>query len=86
MAAEYGLIYSWGSNWYGELGIDNNEIRSSPTVLTQSLQSVSAGGDFSLAQQLEGGNFIASWGSNLHGQLAQGVPGWRSTPNPVTLP
>jgi alpha-tubulin suppressor-like RCC1 family protein len=63
-----GLLYSWGSNTYGQLGDISNITRSSPVqVGTNTWRDVKAGTNFSLG--IKGDNTLWAWGNNTYGQL-----------------
>ncbi len=77
-------VWTWGSNWHGELG--NGTSDSSPTpvrVATSSVggpfyAQVDGGAHFSLA--LMGDGVVQAWGLNGSGQLGDGTTTERQTP------
>ena len=75
-----GVVYSWGSNTYGELGNNNNTNLSSPiSIATIKLNRiVSAGKNYSLMLDADGVGF--AWGYNNKGQLGDGTTTSRLTP------
>lgn len=66
-----GDVYAWGSNEYGQLGTDGNDLLSVPTKLEalsgQRMISVAAGKQFSLALSESG--IVYAWGNNASLQL-----------------
>lgn len=66
-----GRIYTWGSNAYGQLGLEAEGIVTTPKAIPFSpsakIVSVAAGNSFSLALTADGDVF--AWGSNTTGQL-----------------
>eukprot|EP01102_Stenamoeba_stenopodia_P009623 TRINITY_DN284_c1_g3_i1.p1 TRINITY_DN284_c1_g3~~TRINITY_DN284_c1_g3_i1.p1 ORF type:complete len:422 (-),score=56.51 TRINITY_DN284_c1_g3_i1:964-2229(-) len=74
------LVFGWGANSYGELGLGNGDIdnKECPTPLLDSpdfsydsvdISAVAAGFDFSLAIV---GGAVYAWGNNTFGQLGVG--------------
>ncbi|CAH1256948.1 SERGEF [Branchiostoma lanceolatum] len=80
-----GRLFVCGWNQKGQLGLGHREDRSVPTqvtALTEPVDTVACGWDFTLAVT-EGGQLF-SWGSNAFGQLGfPEVKGHSSTPTPV---
>ncbi|XP_015787614.1 probable E3 ubiquitin-protein ligase HERC3 [Tetranychus urticae] len=72
-----GALYGWGKNEFGQLGVGDNEHRSTPTCLThlrnQKISFVSGGEDFTAALTEDGGIF--TWGAGMYGQTGHGVKG-----------
>ena len=74
-----GRIFTWGFNWYGQLGDGTTEERHSPTDITSRFNlevndriiQVSLGGSHSSVNTLNGNIF--TWGSNHYGQLGDGT-------------
>lgn len=78
-----GVVYAWGDNRHGQLGIDSRMDRSDNPypvmdctdpfsgrcVPLMNVQAIAAGRYFSLAVDNWGG--LWAWGSNAHGQLGQ---------------
>lgn len=71
-----GTVWAWGSNYYGQLGLDEDSYVSKMTTpvqvsnLTDVIQ-IAAGHDFSLALKSDG--TVWAWGrGNLRGQLGTG--------------
>ena len=82
-----GRLFTWGYNWYGQLGNGiNEEYRLNPTGITsnfnlaegETLTQISLGGYQSSALTSEGRLF--TWGSNEDGQLGDGTTTDRYTP------
>ena len=68
-----GTLWSWGSNYYGQLGLGTNTNKNTPTRVTSlsNVVSISAGKYFSLAVDENG--ILWSWGRNSHKQLGLSV-------------
>eukprot|EP01119_Soliformovum_irregulare_P020464 TRINITY_DN6629_c0_g1_i1.p1 TRINITY_DN6629_c0_g1~~TRINITY_DN6629_c0_g1_i1.p1 ORF type:complete len:710 (+),score=178.62 TRINITY_DN6629_c0_g1_i1:33-2162(+) len=66
---EGGVIFSWGNNVYGELGLGDNKNYRTPMEITnlQKAIQISAGGGFSYAVVESGA--LYGWGCNLDGEL-----------------
>lgn len=88
------LAWSWGSNSYGRLGLENiaeGVSVSTPTLITKNgnplkdIQSVAAGGDFSVVvQNTSRGQLVWTAGINNSGQLGGGIT--LTTPKPQIIP
>lgn len=79
-----GLVFAWGLNLEGQLGIGNNVTRLTPvqvTALTDVI-AIAAGGGHSLAAKSDGS--VWAFGGNLLGQIGDGSASSRRTPVPVT--
>gem|GEM_PF-2365762 len=71
---EYGDVYAWGYNSYGQLGNSANATSKVPvavSALGSKAVAVAAGADFSLA--LTEAGKVYAWGYNLFGQLGNGT-------------
>jgi alpha-tubulin suppressor-like RCC1 family protein len=82
-----GSVWSWGGNFYGELGSSSPTERYLPQFVSKltGVTSASAGGYFALA--LKGGR-VLSWGENDHGELGLGrftTTGCSCIPHPSTI-
>ncbi|WP_083682631.1 RCC1 domain-containing protein [Archangium sp. Cb G35] len=79
-----GSVWSWGANWYGQLGDGTATHRSAPMQVSDSsdVVAMSAGGNFSLAVLSDG--TVRAWGYNADGELGDGTTTHRSTPVPVS--
>jgi len=84
-----GSLWSWGSNQFGQLGIDSVDLTPHPTpvqvvtgdpVVDNGWTTVSAGGWHSLARQSDG--TLWSWGRNTLGQLGNGSGSANNAPKP----
>ncbi|MEZ4713757.1 MAG: hypothetical protein R3A44_41600 [Caldilineaceae bacterium] len=76
-----GGVKCWGGNYYGQLGIDGADIRSTPVDvigLSDVASAISAGGDHVCALLVTGG--IQCWGDNRLGQVGNSAGPWSSTP------
>ncbi len=78
-------LWSWGSNYNGELGDGTTTQRTNPAQIMSEKQftQVSAGDRFSLAIDEEGK--IWSWGSNYCGQLGDGTVTGKTTPVQINM-
>jgi alpha-tubulin suppressor-like RCC1 family protein len=78
-----GTLWTWGYNFNGQLGINNNTNRTTPvtTILGgTNWKSIACGGNHTITLKTDG--TLWSWGYNLYGQL--GVNDTRSRSTPVT--
>jgi alpha-tubulin suppressor-like RCC1 family protein len=79
-----GLLFSWGRNGNGQLGLGNTTNQSSPVQIgTSSWTAVSAGQYHSLAIRSNGSLF--AWGSNSGGQLGLNIGTYQSRSSPVQV-
>jgi alpha-tubulin suppressor-like RCC1 family protein len=81
-----GLLFTWGVNTNGQLGLDTGgTLRSSPVQIgTSSWVAVAAGAYHSLA--IRSDNKLFSWGNNGNGQLGHNTQGYfSSTRSPVQI-
>lgn len=82
-----GIIYSWGSNKYGQLGcVDNVAMKNIPGIVESDFLStkVAAGGSHSLI--ISDSSKLYSFGDNRRGQLGCGDCFCRTRPAHVLLP
>ncbi|MDO9628657.1 MAG: InlB B-repeat-containing protein, partial [Acholeplasmataceae bacterium] len=85
-----GRIFTWGYNYYGQLGDGTNMYKTSPTEITsqfnleagETIKSVSLGRYHSSLLTSNGRLF--TWGVNWYGQLGDGTTNDRSTPLEIT--
>jgi alpha-tubulin suppressor-like RCC1 family protein len=79
-----GTVFSWGANWYGQLGDGTRSNRFDPVPVARlnDVATLAAGGRHTLAV-LEGGS-VWSWGKNDYGQLGNGNRADQLTPAVVT--
>lgn len=80
---EYGNVWAWGWNYYGELGDNSNTSRYTPVLTDKSLMShkivaISAGENHSLAVDETGD--VWAWGGNGYGKLGDGYIINKNTP------
>jgi alpha-tubulin suppressor-like RCC1 family protein len=69
-----GLVYAWGGNVYGQLGLGYRNKHSTVAVLIPSLsrvRQVASGGTHAMALLANGE--VEVWGSNLYGELGNGT-------------
>jgi alpha-tubulin suppressor-like RCC1 family protein len=69
-----GILYSWGGNQYGQLGVGYRSGHSAAAVRITSLsgvKQVAAGGTHAMALLANGD--VEVWGSNLYGELGNGT-------------
>ena len=78
-----GTVYTWGQNYFGELGDGTTIDRHSP-VLVSSLSGITqiARGDNHMLAVGPGG-VVWAWGFNGYGQLGDGTTTQRNSPVPV---
>lgn len=81
-----GLVYTWGQDSRGQLGLGKKAVGAGSAQLLRSLSAipvvqVAAGGEQSFALSVSGGMF--SWGRNDCGQLGTGDRQDRHTPTPA---
>ena len=89
-----GVLYSWGNNQWGQLGIGIRDSQThitpspikEPSTATITWSKVSAGYDHALA--IGSDNSVYSWGGNNHGQLGNGDSSsyWSTTLVKAQLP
>lgn len=75
-----GIIYSWGNNDYGQLGLGDTATRSFATELgiSKDWRMLSAGDYHSAALKING--TLWTWGSNIYGQLGFGDTNDKTSP------
>ncbi len=68
-----GEVYSWGRNTSGQLGLNDQASRATPTRVTlpRAAIAIAAGRDFSIALLDDGS--VCAWGLNTVGQLGDGT-------------
>jgi alpha-tubulin suppressor-like RCC1 family protein len=80
-----GTLYTWGSNYSGQLGNTPNSGTSTanptPTQVAGTYAQVTAGHSHSLALRADGA--LLTWGFNGNGELGQGTNIGTYTPNPT---
>jgi hypothetical protein len=77
-----GEMWTWGQNYYGQLGLDDTDDRYSPVHVGKgdNWASVSAGGNHITALRDDG--TLWAWGRNYYGQLGDGSTQLREAPVP----
>jgi len=80
---EDGHVYSWGSNLYGQLGLDTTDTQTTPQRVLDldNIVSVAAGSYTSYAMDVNG--IVYSWGMGRYGQLGDGSTANRYHPQAV---
>lgn len=82
-----GIVYSWGSNWAGQLGLGHITDQATPQRVTffdtRNVVSIVVGSHHSLALTAEGN--VYSWGHSIIGQLGLGNTIHQTTPQRVTF-
>ncbi|WP_274652828.1 RCC1 domain-containing protein [Paenibacillus humicola] len=75
-----GTVWTWGNNWYGQLGDGTKENRVTPVQVKNltDVVDVAAGNWHSLALKSDG--TVWAWGYNYYGQLGDGSTIDRDTP------
>ena len=75
-----GSLWTWGYNWYGQLGIGDWDdiVHPDPVKVMDNVAAVSAGNNYSLAIQADGS--LWAWGENESGQLGDGTTEDRHSP------
>jgi len=65
-------VYTWGENWYGELGVGDRHDRNIPTQVIglSDIADIAAGYSYTVALTNDGN--VYAWGSNRNGQLGIG--------------
>ena len=80
-----GTLWAWGSNSYGNLGINDRTQRSSPTQIPgTSWNSIGAGWNGCLASRTDG--TLWSWGYGKHGNLGHGESSYKCYSSPTQIP
>jgi len=87
-----GTVYTWGDNFYGQLGYGTNvgthTANSNPAPVTitgtPTITAIAAGSDFTLA--LDSSGTVWAWGNNSDGQLGQNpsTTSYSSTPTQIS--
>src|SRR2546426_68161 len=80
--------YTWGNNYYGQLGLGNENGRFSPTILTlpnnEKILFIACGGYHTICLTKNDNCYV--WGRNNFGQLGLGDETNRYIPTLLTLP
>lgn len=81
-----GSVYCWGENGFGQLGVGDTMMRTTPAVVTglTGVVALAAGADHTCS--LTSAGQVSCWGQNTSGQLGDGSRTPRPSPVPVTLP
>ena len=73
-----GTVWSWGYNYYGQVGDGTSTDRTSPVQVSGLSQIVAVDGGYSFNMALGGDGTVWTWGINNRGELGDGT----STPYP----
>ena len=76
-----GVLYAWGSNNYGQLGIGSTTSRSTPARVASGMKQVESGADHTVALSTSG--TVSSWGRNRYGQLGYAGAANQTVPKAV---
>ena len=76
-----GDLYSWGSNGFGQAGIDSDQYKTAPSKILSNVASVSARGCHSAAITTDGDLYC--WGENYHGEIGNGSTDDQYTPTKI---
>ena len=83
MAVIGDAFFTWGSNWYGEMG-NGSQVRSDiPVKIMEDVIQISASTNQSYALKADGS--LWAWGSNMQGQLGNGDIYGKDQPTPVKV-
>jgi alpha-tubulin suppressor-like RCC1 family protein len=74
-----GLLFAWGGNDYGQLGLSDTVTRNSPTQLGSSSWTAVAAGEF-MTVAIRSGGTLFTWGRGTEGQIGDGSATTRSSP------
>ena len=81
-----GMVWAWGSNNYGQLGLGSTQPRCSPVPVQvrglSEVVAISSAGDSAYALRRDG--TLWAWGENDYGELGDGTEHQRSHPVHVT--
>ncbi len=89
-------LYTWGSNYFGQLGDGTNTNKNTPTPIdldgdgvsgNEKIIGVSLGRNFSSAieSNYDGTNTLYMWGLNNRGQLGDGTNDDKNKPTPIDV-
>jgi alpha-tubulin suppressor-like RCC1 family protein/subtilisin family serine protease len=74
-----GTVWTWGTNYVGQLGTGNTTSRKFPaTNLISGIMEIAAGDEYTIALKTNG--VVYGWGENGSGQLGDGTKTDRSSP------
>lgn len=73
-----GTLWTWGSNFYGQLGDGTNTERDTPVKVMDDVTAVSAGENHTAVIKADG--TLWTWGKNFHGELGDGTTTDHDTP------
>lgn len=76
-----GSLWTWGSNWYGQLGNGSTESSTVPVKVMEGVSAVSLGWSSSAAIRTDG--TLWTWGRNDYGQLGDGSTGDSFVPGEI---
>jgi len=68
----FATLYGWGSNYYGQLGIDSTDnSKNTPNIVSDGWRSVAAGKYHTIGIKVD--DTLWGWGSNKQGEAGQGL-------------
>ena len=81
-----GTVWSWGGNYYGQLGDGTTEHRRSPVQVSNltDVKAINAGTGLGHSLALKNDGTVWAWGYNKNGQLGDGTREDRHTPVQVS--
>jgi alpha-tubulin suppressor-like RCC1 family protein len=83
-----GLLFTWGANDSGQLGLGTSSATSTPSALEvpnlTGVIAIAAGANHSLA--LESSGTVWAWGANTTGEIGNGISGAAPVTKPVQVP
>jgi alpha-tubulin suppressor-like RCC1 family protein len=76
-------LYAWGSNFYGQLGIGNTDVKNTPTIVSDDWKVVAAGKYHTIG--IKTNDALYGWGHNNVGQVGNDALTDAVTPNLLDL-
>src|SRR5213592_4397464 len=81
---EDGTLWSWGYNYYGQLGIGSTVDQWFPAQVSTLSNVVAAAGGWYYSLAVKADGTVWAWGYNVHGQLGDGTTTQRNAPVQVS--
>lgn len=75
-----GTVKAWGWNYYGQLGVGNNNPKKLPTTVLGLTGGISLGGGYYHSFALKSDGTLWAWGENYFGQLGDGTNTRKNAP------